>query len=212
MTELSDLRHDNSRDNLRFDEMPANPIVAIECWLDEAIQAAYYQPNAMALSTVNEHGKPSSRIVLLKALSDEGLIFYTNYHSRKGHDISNNSAACGLFYHDQLERQIRVEGTITKAPTDLSDAYFSSRPRASQIGAVVSPQSEVIDGTDTLHAKFKQLEEETKDQDIPRPKHWGGYILKPEKIEFWQGRPSRLHDRLLYTKVDDNWTTQVLAP
>lgn len=212
MTDLADLRHDNGRGQMAFDSMAINPIDQMQYWIDDAIAAGYFQANSMALSTVSSEGKPSSRIVLLKELNDEGLVFYTNYQSQKGQELAEHPFACALFYWDQLERQIRVEGSISKIAVERSDAYFSSRPKASQLGAAVSPQSQEIEGPGFLQEEFNKLCEQYAEADIPRPESWGGYCLKPEKIEFWQGRPSRLHDRFVYVQDGENWKTKVLAP
>lgn len=208
---LSDLRHDNGRGQMYFDQMHDNPIVQTQIWIDDAISAGYFQANGMSLSTVDATGQPSSRIVLLKDLSDEGLVFFTNYDSKKGSDLAENTKACALFYWDQLERQIRVEGSVQKVDQTISDAYFSSRPKASQLGAAASPQSQVIE-PGFLQSEFDKLENEYAERDVPRPSNWGGYILQPNNIEFWQGRPSRLHDRLRYCRAENSWQTQVLAP
>lgn len=194
-----------------FEHMHQNPIVQAQLWIDDAIAAGYFQANAMSLSTVDVTGQPSSRIVLLKDLSNDGLVFFTNYDSKKGSDLAENSKACGLFYWDQLERQIRVEGSVQKVDAADSDAYFSSRPKASQLGAACSPQSQVIE-PGFLQSEFDKLETNYAERDVPRPSNWGGYILQPHTIEFWQGRPSRLHDRLRYCRTENSWQTQVLAP
>lgn len=212
MKDLRDLRHDNDADQINPDTFDANPIIQLQSWLDEAIESGYYQANAMSISTVSTSGKPSSRVVLLKELDEDGLIFYTNYHSRKGKELVLNPHACALFYWDKLERQIRIEGEIEMVDTKLSDDYFSSRPRDSQLGAACSPQSQPIAHRLELAAKYDQLAEQYQDQPIPRPDNWGGYRLKPEVIEFWQGRPSRLHDRLVFTQQAGTWLQSRLAP
>lgn len=211
MKNLKDLRHDNKADQINLDEFDPNPIIQLQNWIDFAIDKGYYQANSMAISTVS-NGKPSSRIVLLKELDESGLVFYTNYQSRKGKELLLNPHACALFYWDELERQVRIEGEIEMIDAKQSDDYFASRPRESQIGAACSPQSQVISHRLELAARFDELAEQYQDQPIPRPAHWGGYRLKPESIEFWQGRPSRLHDRLVFTNVGDHWAQSRLAP
>jgi pyridoxamine 5'-phosphate oxidase len=167
----------------------------------------------MTLATATTDGRPSARIVLMKGFSDEGFDFYTNYLSRKGKEIAKNPLGALIFYWAELERQVRIEGTIEKMTKEQSERYFKTRPRASQMGAVASPQSQEIPGRDVLETNWAALETEFEGKDIPKPASWGGYILKPRVIEFWQGRRSRLHDRILYKKVDNkSWKKVRLAP
>jgi pyridoxamine-phosphate oxidase len=167
----------------------------------------------MTLATASPSGKPSARIVLLKGFNQGGFIFYTNYLSRKGKEITKNPQGAITFFWGELERQVRIEGTIEKLSKHDSERYFHSRPKGSQIGAVVSPQSQEIEGRDELEKKWNELEAEYEGKDVPKPSFWGGYILNPQLVEFWQGRPSRLHDRILFKKTDKKtWKKVRLAP
>ncbi|OUZ99768.1 YjeF N-terminal domain [Macleaya cordata] len=199
------------------DQLEADPIDQFRKWFDDAVAAGLHEPNAMALSTSDKDGKPSSRMVLLKGVDKEGFVWYTNYESRKGREISENPRASLLFYWDGLNRQVRVEGTVQKVPEEESEKYFHSRPRGSQIGAIVSKQSSIIPGREVLYQEYEDLEAKFSDGNlIPKPKHWGGYRLKPEVVEFWQGQKSRLHDRLQYSLKEINgrqvWKIDRLAP
>jgi pyridoxamine 5'-phosphate oxidase len=191
----------------------ANPMDQFKIWFKEAIDAAVNEPNAMSLATIKQDGTPSSRIVLLKGIQDTGFVFYTNYNSHKGKQLAGNKHAALLFFWPELQRQVRIEGTVSKIAESESDAYFASRPIESQIGAHASPQSEVIPGRHVLeenYEKFKLLFDRTP---LIRPSHWGGFMVEPKSIEFWQGRASRLHDRFLYTKTQVlQWTHTRLAP
>lgn len=209
---LADIRTDYSKASLSPEEAAANPLDQFRQWFREAQKAKAQEVNAMNLSTVGTDGRPSSRIVLLKDISDQGFIFFTNYNSRKGQQIEANPYAALTFFWPELERQVRIEGRLRKVSAESSDRYFSSRPRASQIGAWASPQSQEISGREILEKKEKELEEKFTGQPVQRPAHWGGYELLPDHIEFWQGRPSRLHDRLLYEKNDSGWISKRLAP
>ncbi len=212
---LSELRHVNQRFSLSTESCARCPFVQLQNWLDQAIADQYYQPNAMSLSTVNSDGQPTSRIVLLKQIDETGLIFYTNYQSHKGKDLAANPLAAALFYWDQLERQVRVEGKIDMLDPQQSDRYFASRPRETQLGAIASPQSETISNRQWLDQRYQEvkLRYDQSADPIARPKHWGGYRLIAHKFEFWQGRPSRLHDRICYVKqANDNWYISRLAP
>ena len=209
---IADLRKEYTKNGLSEDEMANSPLEQFQNWFDAAIDSGLPEPNAMHLSTVSEAGHPSSRIVLLKELDDEGFVFYTNYHGKKGRDLAVNPFASLTFFWVDLERQVRIEGKVTKVSAKESDDYFAVRPRGSQIGAWVSHQSEIIPSRDVLEQKQKEYEQQFADREVLRPPHWGGYRLIPNRVEFWQGRPSRLHDRLVYDLRDDNWTINRLAP
>lgn len=212
-TDLSKLRKEYQLKQLDTQEVATSPFDQLRYWLDEAISQHITEPSAMTLATVNAQGKPSARIVLLKAMTSEGLVFYTNYQSRKGKELAQNPYASLLFFWPDLERQIRIEGRVVYTDGNDSEAYFHSRPRGSQIGALASPQSQKVDSRAWMEDKIKALEEKYKDREIPRPEHWGGYILKPDYFEFWQGRASRVHDRVAYELSDaGEWDIYRLAP
>jgi len=180
--------------------------------MDEAIRSETNEPNAMTLATADSEGRPSSRIVLLKDLNDQGLVFYTNYNSRKGMQIEANPLGSMVFFWPELERQVRAEGILEKTDQENSDEYFQSRPELSRLAAWASDQSSAIPNRSYLEERMKSISEQFKDQFIPRPPQWGGYILKPRRFEFWQGRRNRLHDRIEYYLYDEGWTIQRLAP
>ncbi|MBN8665959.1 MAG: pyridoxamine 5'-phosphate oxidase [Chitinophagales bacterium] len=210
---LADLRRDYSFESLTEQEARKDPISQFSIWWQEAIDAKIDEANAMTLATAAGDGVPSARVVLLKEYSEEGFVFFTNYNSYKGQQIAENPKACLLFFWKELERQVRIIGIITKVSDQVNDDYFQSRPEASRIGALVSPQSSVIEGRDWLDQRFNDKVRELEGKFIPRPAHWGGYIVKPVIMEFWQGRPSRLHDRLQYTLDEDGgWKMERLAP
>ncbi len=194
-------------------QVAEDPITQFTHWFEEALNANVTEPNAMTLSTVSADSKPSSRIVLLKDVAAAGFSFFTNYHSRKGMELLANPHACLLFFWPELQRQVRIEGTVSVLPEVVSTAYFQTRPRGSRIGAVASPQSEPVESRERLDERIRAVEDQYAGQeDIPRPAHWGGYQLCPDRVEFWQGRGSRLHDRLCYQQTDAGWEIIRLAP
>ena len=189
-----------------------NPFKQFEIWFEEAKKIGLKDPNAMNVASATKNGVPSSRMVLLKAYSEQGFIFYTNYTSRKSGEILDNPIVALNFFWDALERQIRIEGEIKKVDKEVSDKYFSSRSRLSQLGAHASNQSQVIENYEELTDKLNSFDEQYKDTDIPRPDHWGGFIVIPSSIEFWQGHDGRLHDRLKFEKENTNWVLKRLSP
>jgi pyridoxamine 5'-phosphate oxidase len=210
---IADIRKDYKKQSLNESDVLPNALQQFTKWWDEALKSDLDEVNAMTLATVKENNIPAARTVLLKGYNDNGFIFYTNYHSNKGKQIEQNCNAALLFFWAPLERQIRITGTLAKISEEESDAYFNSRPLGSKIGAWASPQSLPINDRTVIEENEKKYTEQFGNGIIPRPPHWGGYILKPTEIEFWQGRPSRLHDRLLYTlQRDGNWKIERLAP
>ena len=216
-TELADLRQSYSQRTLSEADAQPQAVAQFRQWLDEAVAARLPEPAALTLATVDAAtGQPSQRVLLLKGLPDDaGFLFFTNYDSRKGHELARQPRAALNFFWPGLERQVRVEGVVEKAPETVSTEYFQSRPRGSQVGAWASPQSEVIGSREQLEAREHEVEARFQGQNpLPRPPHWGGYVLRPTRIEFWQGRPSRLHDRLVYELVEggSDWKISRLAP
>lgn len=209
---ISDIRKEYMRESLSEGDVEKNPFLQFEKWWNEALGAEIIEVNAMTLATANALGKPSARIVLLKGYNENGFIFFTNYQSRKGQEIAENSQATLLFFWKELERQVRIEGKIEKISVTESDDYFHSRPEGSQIGAWSSPQSQVIRDRSVIEENARFYTDKFAGGSIPRPEHWGGYRVIPEIIEFWQGRPSRLHDRIVYTAENLDWTIRRLAP
>jgi pyridoxamine 5'-phosphate oxidase len=208
---LKDIRTNYSRATLSEKSL-REPFPLFEQWMEEAIEGQVSEPNAMMLSTVSEEHKPSSRIVLLKLFSREGFHFFTNYNSRKGREIEANSQVALLFFWPELEREVRIEGIASYSPTEISDQYFSERPHESQISAIVSPQSEPVNGREVLEQLWKNKENSSRGEKLERPAGWGGYFVQPERIEFWQGRPNRLHDRILFVRDRKDWVVSRLAP
>ena len=211
--DLSDFRKQYTKGRLIASEVPPTPFILFKDWFDEVQSKGKEQEtNAMTLSTQQPDGRVASRVVLLKEVSDEGFVFYTNYNSSKGQSIEHNNQVCISFFWQSMERQVIIQGTATKLPPEASDQYFQSRPRGSQIGAHVSNQSEVIENRFTLEKRLKFLEDQYKNKLIPRPTHWGGYVVSPHSIEFWQGRTNRLHDRLVYIQKSSTWVIKRLSP
>ena len=198
--------------NLNENQIEKDPVQQLDRWLNEAVDAGLTEPNAMVLSTIGLNGRPSSRVVLLKGLDTNGLVFYTNYHSRKAAELDRNPVVSVVFFWPPLERQVRVEGRVTFTSAGESDKYFAERPRKSQIGAWASPQSEVIPDRQFLEERFAAFEQEYAGRPVDRPPHWGGYRIIPDYFEFWQGAPGRLHDRLVFRKNDREWSLERLAP
>jgi pyridoxamine 5'-phosphate oxidase len=210
---IADLRTEYRRGELTEATADSDPLRQFSAWLAQAVAAELPEPHAMTLATSTPQGRPSARVVLLRGLDERGFAFFTNYDSRKGHELEANPLAALVFYWAALERQVRVEGQVCRASAEESDAYFRGRPEGSKLGAWASRQSAVIAGRAVLEEQMRQLQERYPDGNIPRPPNWGGYRLRPEVIEFWQGRPSRLHDRLRYTRIDDgHWRIERLSP
>lgn len=211
MLDLTAMRQDYLNASLSETDVDANPLVQFARWFDNAQTAQVPEPNTMTLATVNEQGQPSARIVLIKEARTDGFVWFTNYDSRKGHDLENNPKAALLFFWQALERQVRVEGVVERISEADSDAYYHSRPVNSRLGAWSSPQSEVIESRSILEARLADFKAQFGDEP-PRPPNWGGYILKPTYFEFWQGRASRLHDRIAYCLENGAWRVVRLAP
>lgn len=209
---IAHIRKDYRLRSLLETDISMDPMEQFSIWWNEAVSSDIEEVNAMTLATCNKQGVPSARIVLLKGFNAEGFIFFTNYNSDKGKDLKENPKAAIVFFWKELERQIRIEGNVEKITEKESEEYFSSRPKDSQIGAWSSPQSSVIENREVIEQNVETNTARFGDETIPKPPHWGGYIVKPERIEFWQGRENRLHDRILYTKSETNWIIQRLAP
>jgi pyridoxamine 5'-phosphate oxidase len=204
---------DSSAPGLDEATVDRDPIKLFRNWFAAAVASGSRLPESMTLATATSNGKPSARVVLLKNVDANGFVFYTNYRSAKAQQLDENPQAALVFYWVGLDRQVRVEGRVERVSAAESDEYFRTRPRESQLGALASPQSEVIESREVLEGSLRALEEEYRDREVPRPAHWGGYRLKPERIEFWENRPGRLHDRIAYDRqTDDSWTIKRLAP
>ena len=209
---LDSVRREYKYDTLDIHQIPDNPLHLFSKWMDNAITAKVIEPTAMVVSTIGVNGFPQSRIVLLKDFSDSGFIFFTNYDSDKGKAIMLNSSVSLLIFWPELERQLRISGHAEKTSAELSDQYFHSRPLLSQAAAIASNQSQKIISRDILEDRFNELTKALPEKNFDRPEHWGGFLVKPVKIEFWQGRENRLHDRILYEKNGENWQISRLAP
>ena len=211
--EIRNLRTDYTRHSLDEQDVAANPLEQFQTWMQEAIKAEVHEPNAMHLATVKPDGRPAGRVVLLRGLADSGFSFFTNYNSDKGQQLMASGFAALTFFWPELERQIRIEGRIAKLSDQENDDYFYSRPRGNRLGAWASPQSQPIANREELEKLAQILEAKYPEpQAIPRPPHWGGFRLMPDSIEFWQGRASRLHDRIRYRKASNGWIIERLAP
>ena len=209
---ISSIRKDYQLQSLSESDVKQDPIGQFGKWWDEAIASSIDEVNAMTLSTVTAEGKPSARIVLLKGFDERGFVFFTNYESNKGAQLTANPFASLVFFWKELERQVRIEGICEKVSEQESDDYFHSRPIGSQLGACASPQSRVIESRRVIENNLEKLQDQYRDTEIPRPAHWGGYRVVPQAIEFWQGRSSRLHDRIKYLKEGETWKIVRLAP
>lgn len=214
MKDLSNYRKSYEKSALTEDVVPDDPIVLFRDWFIQMEEfGGTAEVNAMTVSTIGLDGFPKARVVLLKQFTYEGFIFFTNYNSEKGRAIAANPNVCLSFFWHEMERQIIIKGKAEKIAENLSDGYFESRPLGSRLGAAASPQSEVVPSREYLDEKLQQLEKEYQDKEVQRPPHWGGYIVKPVSIEFWQGRPNRMHDRIRFTLTEDlNWVKERLAP
>ncbi|MEA5616629.1 pyridoxamine 5'-phosphate oxidase [Cronbergia sp. UHCC 0137] len=210
---IADLRKDYTLQDLHEDGVDPNPFIQFQTWFTQATTAQLPEPNAMSLATCTPDGKPSARMVLLKDFDQRGFVLFTNYNSHKGQELTINPHAALVFWWAELERQVRIVGTVEKIAPEESDKYFNMRPPNNRLGAWASNQSQVIASREVLEQQLQQLQREYENQEVPRPPHWGGFRVIPKEIEFWQGRPSRLHDRLLYTKLDHgSWKIERLSP
>jgi len=209
---LRDIRTNYQKDELTENSILSNPFKQFSVWLNDAIKEKIHEPTAMVLSTIDFKGFPESRVVLLKELSADGFIFFSNYNSKKGQQISVNPHVSIVFFWPEAERQVRIKGIVEKIPEQNSEAYFLSRPLDSQLGAWASPQSQVIENRNVLDEKYRYYQEYFQTHEIEKPPYWGGFLIRPEYFEFWQGRPNRLHDRLEFNLSGDQWVIRRLAP
>lgn len=209
---IADLRREYSAQSLLEDDIAPEPVAQFSAWWQQVIHSEIIEPNAMTLATASNDGVPAARIVLLKGFTTDGFVFFTNYNSYKAMHLHQNPKACLVFFWKELERQVRITGLVSKLPEEESDAYYNSRPVGSRIGAWASPQSQVIENRKWIEAEYIKYTEAFKEKEIVRPPHWGGYIVKPVIMEFWQGRQSRLHDRIQYSLEDGSWKIERLAP
>ena len=209
---IADIRRNYTKEGLVDNKLPENPIELFTQWVEEAINSKALEPNAMALATVSPAGLPNVRMVLLKGIEDGSIRFYTNYNSRKGDDLTSKPVASCTFWWAELERQVRLSGPVERIMDAESESYFQSRPKEHQIGAWVSNQSSPVESREVLEEKFAEAKNRFKGRDIPKPEDWGGYDIHIQEIEFWQGRPGRLHDRIAYKKVNGAWQYQRLQP
>ncbi|NLJ01383.1 MAG: pyridoxamine 5'-phosphate oxidase [Bacteroidales bacterium] len=212
MSKLSGMRQEYEAGSLDETRMASDPLVVFNEWMEQAIAAGLLEPNAMTVATATADGKPSARVLLLKEVNEEGFVFFTNYQSRKGEELMANPYAALVFDWHTLQRQVRVEGEVEKLSPEASDDYFNSRPEGARVGAWVSPQSKVVQGREELNRLQEEQEKRFREEPVYRPPHWGGFLVRPTAVEFWQGRPSRLHDRVVYHKTEGGWTKQRLAP
>ena len=211
--DIGQLRKEYSLHSLTETGVAALPLDQFTQWWNQAIQSDIEEVNAMALSTINKEGRPESRIVLLKGYSEKGFVFFTNYESNKGDQLQQHAHCSLLFFWKELERQVRINGRAEKISTQESDAYFNSRPEGSKIGAWASPQSQVVESQEWLHENFERIKARYNNNTISRPPHWGGFAVRPDSMEIWQGRPSRMHDRIRYSlQQDGGWKIERLAP
>jgi pyridoxamine 5'-phosphate oxidase len=210
---IAEIRKEYARKILVESDIEADPIKQFNTWWQDVVEAKITEANAMTLATASSDGMPSARIMLLKGFSEKGFVFFTNYNSYKGRQLAENPKACLVFFWKELERQVRITGIIERISAEESESYFHSRPKASQVGAITSPQSQVIESREWLDDRYKGLTEQFEETTVQRPEHWGGFIVKPVIMEFWQGRPGRLHDRIQYTILPDGaWKIERLAP
>lgn len=212
-SKIADIRTSYTLSSLDIEDTGNDPIVFFQKWFQEAVLSEVFEVNAMTLATATKDGIPDARTVLLKGITNDSFLFYTNYESRKGKELEENPKACLVFFWSELERQIRIEGNVTKVSKEESEEYFHSRPRESQIGAVASPQSQKIPDRKFLEERFAKLSKEFEGKEVELPNHWGGYAVQPVRIEFWQGRSSRLHDRIVFEKKSgSSWEKFRVAP
>ena len=209
---LRDIRNNYQKFELKESEINKDPIKQLNDWLNEAIKEEVHEPNAMVLSTIDTNGNPDSRVVLLKDINAEGLVFFTNYNSKKGRQITNNPNVSVDIFWPQMQRQVRIKGKADKISEEDSSEYFRTRPDESKLGAWASPQSRIIENRNVLNESYKKYEQYFENHEIQKPSHWGGYLIRPKYFEFWQGRPNRLHDRLEYILDENEWIIHRLAP